>query len=107
MALTVPNRPAASRATHVYEFFDSTVLGHLWFVAVTDGNAVQMLAPTFRSERSARIFEYCYNHYPDGFLMSIDGQLELAKRIEQALPQGLTEDTALQTLCEGLALERN
>ena len=104
-SLTVPKRPSASRSTHVYEFFDSSVLGRLWFVAVTDGESVQMLAPTFRSERAARIFDYCYSKHPEGFLLSIDGQLELARRIEQHLPD-LTEEAALRRLCEGLTLER-
>ena len=104
MAITVPKRPSAHRSTSVYEFFDSHVLGHLWFVAVSDGESVQMLAPTFQSERAARIFEFCYLRHPEGFLLSIDGQLELARRIEQRLPDGLSEEGALGSLCQGLAV---
>lgn len=90
----------------MYEFFDARILGHLWFVAVCDDESVQMLVPTFQSERAARIFEYCYQNYPEGFLLSIDSQLELARRIENRLEaETISGAAALRTLCEGLALE--
>lgn len=96
----------ASRSTQVYEFFDDRILGHLWFIAVCDGESVQMLVPTFRSERSAHIFEYCYHNYPGAYLLSIDGQLELARRIERAVAlESIPSEIAVKTLCEGLSFE--
>ena len=107
MPVTLPSRAsAARRSTQVYEFFDERILGHLWFICACDGESVQMLVPTFRSERAARIFEHCYQNYPGAFLLSIDGQLELARRIEKGVAAGgLSEETALRTLCEGLSFE--
>lgn len=107
MPLTVPNRvSAAGRSTQVYEFFDDRNLGHLWFIAVRDGETVQMLVPTFRSERAAHVFEYCYHNYPRAYLLSIDGQLELARRIETGIAAGsLAGEIEPRTLCEGLAFE--
>ena len=91
----------------MYEFFDPRTFRHLWFVAVCDQTCVQMLVPTFCSERAARIFEHCYSKHPAGFLLSIDGQLELGRRIESRLEsESLTGDAALRALCEGLAFER-
>jgi hypothetical protein len=108
MALTIPKKGRVyGRATHVYEFFDLRVLGHLWFIAVNEGEMVQMLAPTFRSEQAARIFEHCYLYYPGEFLLSIDGQLELAARIERRLAHGgIAEESALELLSEEFERER-
>ncbi|MGI8745009.1 MAG: hypothetical protein ACR2NN_21050 [Bryobacteraceae bacterium] len=106
MTIALPKCRPNAACTQVYEIFDPRVLGHLWFVAVCDGESVQMLVPTFRSERAARIFEYCYSNHPAGFLLSIDSQLELGRRIETRLAAGaLSGDAALRTLCEGLAFE--
>lgn len=107
MAVTLPNRAsAAGRFTRVYEFFDDRDLGHLWFVAVRDGELVQMLVPTFRSEHAAHVFEHCYHNYPGAYLLSIDGQLELARRIEMGIAAGsLTAEIELRTLCDGLSFE--
>lgn len=106
MSVTLPNRASAARSTQVYEFFDNQSLGHLWFIAVRDGESVQMLVPTFRSERAAQVFEYCYHNYPGAYLLSMDGQLELARRIEASVAAGsLSGDIELQTLCEGLSFE--
>ena len=107
MIVALPHRPLEDRSTQVYEFFDARTFRHLWFVAVCDPTCVQMLVPTFRTERAARIFEYCYRKHPAGFLLSIDGQLELGRRIESRLDSdSLTGDAALRSLCEGLAFER-
>src|ERR1700736_5345301 len=104
--VTLPNRASpAGRSTQVYEFFDDRMLGHLWFIAVGDGESVQMLVPTFRSERAARLFEYCYHNSPGAYLLSMDGQLELTRRIEAGLAGGTIAgaEVELRTLCEGLA----
>ncbi len=101
------HRPLEDRSTQVYEFFDPRTFRHLWFVAVCDEDSVQMLVPTFLSERAARIFEHCYRKHPAGYLLSIDGQLELGRRIEGRLvSESLSGDAALRTLCEGLAFEK-
>ncbi len=106
MIVALPSRIPQDRSTQVYEFFDPRTLRHLWFVAICDEDSVQMMVPTFRSERAARIFEYCYCKHPAGFLLSIDGQLELGRRIESRSDSDpLSGDTALKTLCEGLAYE--
>ncbi len=47
-----------------------------------------MMVPTFRSERAARVFERCVLEHPAGALLTIDGQLELARRIERQLAAG-------------------
>lgn len=92
--------------TLVYEFFDPRVLGHLWFVALSDGATVQLLAPTFRSERAARIFERAVLEHPSGLLLSIDGQLELARRIESQFEQvKVTIEPGLEALLSGLPVE--
>lgn len=107
MIVALPNRLLPDRSTQVYEFFDPRTFRHLWFVAVCDEASVQMLVPTFRCERAARIFEYCYCMHPAGFLLSIDGQLELGRRIESRLEaESLSGEVAVKTLCEGLAFER-
>jgi hypothetical protein len=105
--VTLPNRASTPRrSTQVYEFFDDRSLGHLWFIAVCDGESVQMLMPTFRSERAAHVFEHCYHNYPGGYLLSMDGQLELARRIEARIADGsLGAEVELRTLCEGLSFE--
>jgi hypothetical protein len=105
--VTIANRAsAAARSTQVYEFFDDRILGHLWFIAACDGESVQMLVPTFRSESAAKVFEYCYHNYPGAYLLSMDGQLELARRIETAVAgESLSGEVALRTLCEGLSFE--
>lgn len=106
MTIALPRQRSANTCTQVYEFFDARILGHLWFVAVCDDESVQMLVPTFRSERAARIFEYCYIHHPAGFLLSMDSQLELGRRIESRLQvEPISEEAALRKLCEGLAFE--
>jgi hypothetical protein len=108
VTIALPRHRSANYCTQVYEFFEDRVLGHLWFVAVCDEESVQMLVPTFRSERAARIFEYCYIHHPSGFLLSIDSQLELGRRIEDRLAlETLSDDAAVRTLCEGLAFTSN
>ena len=89
MPVSIPSRSSVSgRTTRVYEFFDSRVLMHFWFIALSDGDEVQMMVPTFRSERSARVFERCVLEHPASALLSIDGQLELARRIERQLESG-------------------
>src|SRR5271165_6751477 len=106
MAFTISSRGSSfGRATHIYEFFDARVLGRLWFMAVSDGESVQMMVPTFRTERAARIFERCVIEHPSGFLLSMDGQLELAHRIETGITSGtLSEvDFSAQNLLSGLA----
>src|SRR5579883_1883384 len=83
MTLTIRHRASTvGRSTLVYEFFDARVLGRLWFVAMSDGASVQLMTPTFQSERAARIFERCLSEYPNSRMLTIDGQLELARRIE-------------------------
>lgn len=100
MPVTISSRGyAAGRMTHVYEFFDPRVLGRLWFVAVSDGEQVQLLIPTFRSERAARVFERCVLEHPSGFLLSMDGQLELARRIEERV------EATVESLVGGLSFE--
>ena len=107
MIVALAHRALEDRSTQVYEFFDPRTFRHLWFVAVCDEECVQMLVPTFRSERAARIFEHCYCKHPAGYLLSIDGQLELGRRIEGRLDsEALSGDAALRTLCEGLAFEK-
>ncbi len=109
MAVTISSRgPAFGRVTHIYEFFDARVLGHLWFMAVSDGESVQMMVPTFRSEKAARIFERCVIEHPSGFLLSMDGQLELGRRIESGLAEGSLSsvDTPMEQLWDGLSLEK-
>lgn len=107
MIVALPHRRMEPRSTQVYEFFDPRTFQHLWFVAVCDEETVQMLVPTFRSERAARIFEHCYCKHPAGYLLTIDGQLELGRRIEGRLDsESLSGDAAMKTLCEGLAFER-
>ena len=105
--MILPSRAAAAeRSTQLYEFFDDRNLGHLWFIAVRDGTSVQMLVPTFQSERAARLFEYCYHHYPGAYLLSIDAQLELARRVEAKLDAGIPfSQVEPWTLCEGLSYE--
>lgn len=107
MAVTISSRGSIpGRITHVYEFFDARVLGHLWFVAMSDGVAVQLLVPTFRSERAARIFERCVLEHPSGALLSMDGQLELARRIEERLTAGgVGVGASPDSLCGGLRTE--
>lgn len=107
MPLTIARHGSgAGRSTQVYEFFDNRVLGHLWFIAMCDGESVQMLVPTFRSQKAAQIFEYCYHNYPGAYLLSIDGQLELARRIENSVAvETISGEIALRTLCEGLSFE--
>lgn len=94
--------------TLVYEFFDPTVLGHLWFVAMTDGANVQLMPPTFKSEAAARIFEQCVVEHPSEALLTIDSQLELARRIERSLAEGRQpEDLTLAELYKDLPVERS
>ena len=88
MSVTVASR-GSGRLTRVYQFFDSRVLDHVWFIAICDGASVQMIVPTFRSERAARIFERCVVDHPSGALLTLDGQLELARRIEEQLLAGV------------------
>jgi hypothetical protein len=89
MPVSIPSRSSASgRTTRVYEFFDSRVLAHFWFIALSDGDEVQMMVPTFQSERAARVFERCVLEHPASALLSMDGQLELARRIERQLASG-------------------
>ena len=108
MTIALPRHRLAGHCTQVYEFFEPRMLGHLWFVAVCDEESVQMLVPTFRSERAARLFEYCYIHHPSGYLLSIDSQLELGRRIESRLAsEALSGDAAVRTLCDGLAFTSN
>lgn len=86
MPVSIPTRSSASgRTTRVYEFFDSRVLTHFWFIALSEGDDVQMMVPTFQSERAARVFERCVLEHPPNSLLTIDGQLELARRIEKQL----------------------
>lgn len=86
MPVSIHARSSASgRTTRVYEFFDARVLTHLWFIALSEGDDVQMMVPTFKSERAARVFERCVLEHPAGSLLSMDGQLELARRIEKQL----------------------
>lgn len=106
MTVTLPRYRRAGAGTRVYEFFDPGTLEHLWFIAAFDLDSVQMLAPTFRSERAASVFEYCYRNHPGGYLLSIDSQLELGRRIEERLSvDTLSGEAALGSLCEGLAFE--
>lgn len=106
MIVPLAPRPLAERLTQVYEFFDPRTFRHLWFVAACDEESVQMLVPTFRSERAARIFEHCYCKHPAAYLLTIDGQLELARRIEGRMDaQSPSADDALGPLFEGLPFE--
>ena len=103
MSVTVASRGSGSgRLTRVYEFFDTRVLDHLWFIAICDGASVQLIVPTFGSERAARIFERCLLDHPSGALLSLDGQLELARRIEDQLVAGVTN---VEGVCGGLMAE--
>jgi hypothetical protein len=103
MPVSIPSRSSASgRTTRVYEFFDARVLAHFWFIALSDGDEVQMMVPTFQSERAARIFERCVLEHPPSSLLSIDGQLELARRIERQLASG---EGATDHLMNGLPYE--
>lgn len=108
MPVTIQNRgPGANPISLVYEFFDDRVLSHLWFIALSDGVSVQMLAPTFQTERAARVFERCLTQYPSAKLLTLDGQLELARRIEElASVPGHDFEPSFESLCAGLALER-
>jgi hypothetical protein len=104
MPVSIPARSSASgRTTRVYEFFDSRVLAHFWFIALSDGDDVQMMVPTFRSERAARVFERCVLEHPAGALLSMDGQLELARRIERQLASGA--EAPSEQLMSGLPYE--
>ncbi len=109
MAVTIPTRGSvASRSTLVYEFFDARVLGHLWFIALTDGTSVQLMVPTFRSERAAHVFERCVLESPTAALLTLDGQLELGRRIERHLDAaGDADELELSLLCEGLPFEKD
>ncbi len=109
MAVTIPTRGSvASRSTLVYEFFDARVLGHLWFIALTDGSSVQLLVPTFRSEQAAKVFERCVLEHPTSALLTLDGQLELGRRIESHLAAGgSVRESEVSLLCEGLPFERD
>ena len=103
MSVTVASRGSGSgRLTRVYEVFDTRVLDHLWFIAICDGASVQLIVPTFHSERAARIFERCLVEHPSGELLSMDGQLELARRIEEQLMAGTAN---LEGICGGLVAE--
>ena len=109
MAVTISTRGSSfGRVTHIYEFFDARVLGHLWFMAVSDGESVQMMVPTFRTEKAARIFERCVIEHPSGFLLSMDGQLELGRRIESGLAEGSFSgaEIPMDQLWQGLAFEK-
>jgi hypothetical protein len=103
MPVSIPSRSSSSgRTTRVYEFFDSRVLAHFWFIALSDGDEVQMMVPTFQSERAARVFERCVLEHPASALLSMDGQLELARRIERQLAGG---DGSGDHLMNGLPYE--
>jgi hypothetical protein len=108
MTVSIANKGSGpGNMTAVYEFFDGRVLGRLWFVALTDGASVQLMPPTFHSERAARMFERCVVEHPSGVLISMDGQLELARRIENHLEKhGNTASPGWESLCEGLPLVR-
>ena len=101
MSVTVAS-PGSGRLTRVYQMFDTRVLDHLWFIAICDGASVQMIVPTFRSERAARIFERCVVDHPSGALLTLDGQLELARRIEEQLLAGVPN---LESVSGGLVAE--
>lgn len=107
MSVAIPRGgPAGRRNTLVYEFFDARVLGHMWFIAISDGASVQMLVPTFQSEQAARIFERCVLDYPSSFLLTMDSQLELARRIEHQLASGnQPKEGQVEALFAGLAVE--
>ncbi len=107
-AVSIPTRTSPSgRATQIYEFFDSQLLTHFWFIALSDGDSVQMLVPTFQSERAARIFERCVVEHPSAYLLSIDGQLELARRIEKQIVETTSaSEVHLDSLLGGLAYEQ-
>lgn len=91
MPVSIPARSSTfGRTTRVYEFWDARVLAHFWFIALSDGSEVQMMVPTFHSERAARVFERCVLEHPAGSLLTMDGQLELARRIERQLASGPT-----------------
>ena len=101
MSVTVASR-ASGRLTRVFQFFDARVLDHVWFIAICDGASVQMIVPTFRSERAARIFERCVVDHPSGALLTLDGQLELARRIEEQLLAGVAN---VESISGGLVAE--
>lgn len=106
MTVTIASRGSMpGRMTTVYEFFDSRILGRLWFVALTDGSSVQLMPPTFHTERAARIFERCVLEHPRGELLTIDGQLELARRIEGSLDSQGTSEPQWDVLLSGLPAE--
>jgi hypothetical protein len=106
MALTIRNRASTEgRSTLIYEFFDARVLGRLWFVAISDGASVQLMVPTFHSERAARIFERCLVEEPSTQLLTMDGQLELARRIEKRLQVEPNRDPELSELQKSLPVE--
>ncbi|MBV8820544.1 MAG: hypothetical protein JO022_19445 [Acidobacteriaceae bacterium] len=93
------------RMTIVYEWIDPPLLDRLWFIALSDGTAVQLLAPTFRSERAARLFERCVLEHPGGTMLSIDGQLELARRVEGFVESAGQDEAALKSLCSDLSTD--
>ena len=107
MAIIVQSRAQeANPISIVYEFFDERVLSHLWFIALSDGVSVQLLAPTFQTERAARIFERCLTQHPSAKLLTVDSQLELARRIEALMPEpGQDFASSFESLCAGLALD--
>ena len=107
MPVSIHTRSSASgRTTRVYEFFDARVLSHFWFIALSDGDDVQMMVPTFQSERAARVFERCVMEHPACSLLSMDGQLELARRIEKQLAAaGGGPEVTSEHLLGGLPLE--
>ncbi len=104
MPVSIHTRSSAGRTTRVYEFFDSRVLAHFWFIALSEGDDVQMMVPTFRSERAARVFERCVSEHPACSLLSMDGQLELARRIEKQLASSGSE-APVEHLLSGLPYE--